>query len=234
MGESPPTGCEFFVLGATGNVYSVKLEKRPSCTCPDAAKGNTCKHLLFVMLRVLKLPESDPRVWQKALLTSELEDLLNISATNEGVLASQLVRQRFHEMTGTKPESNSPPNEAEKSIQRDLDGDCPVCYEAMATGDGKPGEPVVFCKICGNNVHRDCFEKWSRSKRSTGGKVTCIYCRADWLDGMRKSGPNEKTDGNGYVNLASYSEAHAHQDASLASLYPNSWEWIGSHSRRRL
>lgn len=99
-GESSPAGCEFFVLGATGNVYSVKLEKIPSCTCPDAAKGNVCKHLLFVMLRVLKLPESDPRVWQKALLTNELEDLLNTSATNEGVLASQLVRQRFHEITG--------------------------------------------------------------------------------------------------------------------------------------
>ena len=98
--EGSPTGCEFFVLGATGNVYSVKLEKRPSCTCPDAAKGNICKHFLFVMLRVLKLPESDPRVWQKALLSTELEELLNISATNEGVLASQLVRQRFHEITG--------------------------------------------------------------------------------------------------------------------------------------
>lgn len=137
---------------------------------------------------------------------------------------------------GTKPESNPPPNETEKSIQRDLDGDCPICYEAMAGGDGKPREPVVFCKTCGNNVHRDCFEKWSRSKRSTGGKVTCIYCRADWLD-IKKNRPNSQnveTDRDGYVNLASYSEGHAHQDTSLESLYPNSWEWIDSHSRRRL
>jgi uncharacterized Zn finger protein len=81
-------------------VYSVKLEKRPSCTCPDAAKGNICKHFLFVMLRVLKLPESDPRVWQKALLSTELEELLSMSATNEGVLANQRVRQRFREITG--------------------------------------------------------------------------------------------------------------------------------------
>lgn len=97
---SPPTGSEFVVLGATGNVYSVKVEQRPSCTCPDAAKGNTCKHLLFVMLRVLKLSPSDPRAWQTALLTSELQDLLTISATNEGILASQTVRQRFHELSG--------------------------------------------------------------------------------------------------------------------------------------
>lgn len=233
-GESSPTGCEFFVLGATGNVYSVKLEKRPSCTCPDAAKGNICKHFLFVMLRVLKLPESDPRVWQKALLSTELEELLSMSATNEGVLANQRVRQRFREITGTNPEPDALPKDTEKSIQRDLEGDCPVCYEALAGNDGKPGELVVFCKTCGNNVHRDCFERWSRSKRSTGGRVTCIYCRADWDDISSKKSQNSKTDRGGYVNLASYSEGHAHQDTSLESLYPNSWEWIDSHSRRRL
>ena len=48
-----------------------------SCTCPDAAKGNTCKHWLFVVLRVLKLRRDDPRVWQKALLSTELADLLD-------------------------------------------------------------------------------------------------------------------------------------------------------------
>lgn len=100
VGQGSPKGCEFFVLGATGNVYTVILDSKPSCTCPDAARGNTCKHFLFVMLRVLKLPQSDARVWQKAYLSSELEDLLNISATNEGVLASQSVRQRFLEITG--------------------------------------------------------------------------------------------------------------------------------------
>lgn len=98
---SSPSGCEFYVLGATGNVYTVKLETKPSCTCPDAAKGHTCKHILFVMLRVLKLPQSDPRVWQRALLSSELDDLVHISATHEGVLASQTVRQRFYEIIGT-------------------------------------------------------------------------------------------------------------------------------------
>ena len=109
--------------------------------------------------------------------------------------------------------------DAEKGIQRHVDGDCPICYESMA-GDGAIAkEPVVFCKACGNNVHHDCFEKWSRSKKSTGGKVTCIYCRADWFDSHR-------FDSNSYVNLASYSEGHAGQDTSLERLYPDSRDWI--------
>ncbi|XP_024387869.1 uncharacterized protein [Physcomitrium patens] len=229
--ESLLTGCEFFVLGATGNVYSVKLEKLPSCTCPDARRGNICKHFLFVMLRVLKLPESDTRVWQKALLQTELEDLLKISAINEDIVASQLVRQRFHEITGTNSKSDASPNETQKSIQRDINGDCPVCYEAMAGDDNKPVEPIIFCKSCGNNVHRDCFDRWSGSKRSTGGRVTCIYCRADWLDIGSKNSQNVGIDRGGYVNLASYSEGHVNQDTSLESLYPNSLEWLDSHNR---
>lgn len=63
---------EFVVLGATGNVYNVKISRHPHCNCPDHEKGNLCKHILFVMLRVLKLSTSNPLVWQKALLTTEV------------------------------------------------------------------------------------------------------------------------------------------------------------------
>eukprot|EP00879_Flechtneria_rotunda_P028992 GHRR01031243.1.p1 GENE.GHRR01031243.1~~GHRR01031243.1.p1 ORF type:complete len:247 (+),score=58.84 GHRR01031243.1:121-861(+) len=63
---------EFAVLGATGNVYTVTTSRHPHCTCPDHAKGNLCKHILFVMLRVLKLATDNPLVWQKALLTNEV------------------------------------------------------------------------------------------------------------------------------------------------------------------
>jgi uncharacterized Zn finger protein len=63
------------VLGATRNVYTVTVGRVPSCTCPDAAKGNLCKHILFVLMRVLKLRRDNPLVWQKALLKSEVRTL---------------------------------------------------------------------------------------------------------------------------------------------------------------
>jgi SWIM zinc finger len=62
----------FVVLGATRNVYEVTIGKHLKCTCPDFAKGNVCKHQLFVMLRVLKLGKQNPAVWQRALLISEV------------------------------------------------------------------------------------------------------------------------------------------------------------------
>lgn len=57
-------------------VYDVTISRHPHCTCPDHAKGNLCKHILFVLLRVLKLSTSNPLVWQKALLTKEVRKVV--------------------------------------------------------------------------------------------------------------------------------------------------------------
>ena len=71
---------EFSVLGSTGNVYVVNVSMIPTfvhlcarlinrCTCPDFLKNQVhCKHILFVFLKVLKLP--DPLWYQAAFLTS--------------------------------------------------------------------------------------------------------------------------------------------------------------------
>lgn len=70
-------GATFAVLGSTGNVYTVELAQKPTCNCPDALKGRgLCKHVLFIWLRVLRCQETDPRIWQTALLTAELRSAL--------------------------------------------------------------------------------------------------------------------------------------------------------------
>ncbi|MCO5575470.1 hypothetical protein L7F22_029271 [Adiantum nelumboides] len=219
LSGAPPSECDFFVLGATGNVYTVKLSLLPSCTCPDHEKGNVCKHILFVMLRVLKLPRDDPRVWQKALLPSELHGLLKNLSVSDAVLASSGVRQRFSQITGV---SLAPAVEPLKPLQRDIDSDCPICYEPMASSDGKPSEPVIFCKSCGNNVHADCFKKWSQSKKH--GSVTCIYCRAVWETNAKGAGPSSHGEGE-YINLAAYSDAHRPEETTIEALYPSSHQW---------
>ena len=63
---------KFIVLGSTGNVYTVTIGPEPCCTCPDGEKGNVCKHILFVFIRVLKIPRTSALIAQRALLKSEL------------------------------------------------------------------------------------------------------------------------------------------------------------------
>ena len=51
--SSPGSLCrKYAVLGSTGNVYDVTIGQKPNCTCPDCAKGNLCKHIIFVMIKV--------------------------------------------------------------------------------------------------------------------------------------------------------------------------------------
>lgn len=40
----------FDIAGTTGNIYTITISKIPTCTCPDAAKGNQCKHIIYVSL----------------------------------------------------------------------------------------------------------------------------------------------------------------------------------------
>lgn len=43
----------FDIAGTTGNIYQVTISKEPSCTCPDAGKGNQCKHIIYVSVIAL-------------------------------------------------------------------------------------------------------------------------------------------------------------------------------------
>jgi hypothetical protein len=38
----------FDLVGSTGNIYQITISKVPKCTCPDAGKGNQCKHIIYV------------------------------------------------------------------------------------------------------------------------------------------------------------------------------------------
>lgn len=67
------------MLGSTGNVYTVQVGHVPSCSCPDGSKGNHCKHLLFVLLKILQVPQDSNLWYQAALLTNELEAIFALS-----------------------------------------------------------------------------------------------------------------------------------------------------------
>ena len=66
---------------------------------------------------------------------------------------------------------------------------------------------VVFCRVCGNNLHNECFQKWANSKK---GNVTCPYCRSEWK--------TEQTDKAGYLNLKEFS-ASRDDEQTLEDLY---------------
>lgn len=166
------------VAGSTGNLYTVHIKQVPECDCPHAKKGNQCKHIIYVMLRVLKAPENI--AYQLGLTSSELRDLFKHAAPI--------------------PTADS---EAESSDgnRKPIEGECPICYSEFDPND----KTIVYCKAaCGNNVHKECMDSWMKARQ---GKATCPYCRAVWADdgfaGKKANLEGAVRTADGYLNVAS-------------------------------
>jgi hypothetical protein len=172
---------EVDLAGSTGNIYTVKITHIPECTCPDfRINGNPqCKHILYVLLKVLKVPE--PLNFQAAFLTSELEDIFN--------LAGPLPTEAVH-------------TEDKDGKRKPIEGDCPICCEELS----QDKETIVWCQAaCGNNLHKTCFDQWAAKKGH--GQVTCPYCRTQWQNAIDSSSLKDlaktaRKNQDGYVNVA--------------------------------
>ncbi|WEW55528.1 hypothetical protein PRK78_000959 [Emydomyces testavorans] len=139
------------IVGTTGNVYKVVIGKVPSCSCPDALKGNQCKHIVYVLRNVLKA--KDYLQYQLAFLSSELFEIFQDAPLSPADSASK----------------------DDQGKRKPVDGDCPICF--MEFDSAK--DEVVWCKVaCGNNIHKTCFQQWAASQK--GKEVRCVYCRSPW------------------------------------------------------
>ncbi|KAH7930785.1 hypothetical protein BV22DRAFT_999663 [Leucogyrophana mollusca] len=204
---------EFKVLGSTGNVYTVIINKTPSCNCPDATKGNHCKHILFIYLKVLQVSQESGLWYQKALLTSELETIFAQAPAAPNSVAQQRVRDAYARATGSKSAAAVSEDTTKKRKMPEPDDDCPICYENM---HGASAATLVWCETCGNGVHKECFGQWAKS---AGRNLTCVFCRAAWVGpdagGKGKGkGKGGIATSEGYINLGSVAGLSQERDTS--------------------
>ncbi|OCL14283.1 hypothetical protein AOQ84DRAFT_359053 [Glonium stellatum] len=191
------------IAGTTGNIYTVTINKMPNCTCPYAEKGNQCKHIVYVLSRVLRAPEH--LAYQLAFVSSELRDIF-----------------------AKAPPVPSADSSAESSDgnRKPIENDCPIC--CMEFEEGR--EKIVYCKAaCGNNIHRHCFEKWAATKKGSGA-VTCPFCRTPWAgdeDMTKKIAKSGTVNSEGYVNVASQLGITGERDYSSYNGY-----WVRRQIRR--
>ncbi|KAK6840217.1 hypothetical protein PG987_006083 [Apiospora arundinis] len=167
------------LTGSTGNIYHVHIARQPTCDCPHALKRNQCKHVVYVLSRVLHARFD--LVYQLALVSDELREIF----------------------------AGAPPIEVGGDAGHDknrkaIEGDCPICFSEFEASD-----KTVYCKAtCGNNIHTECFEMWAATKRQSPGardQVTCPMCRSLWQgdDDVVKKILNTGVVGReGYVNVA--------------------------------
>ncbi|KAG8962748.1 hypothetical protein FRC03_003843 [Tulasnella sp. 419] len=224
---------EFKVLGSTGNVYKVVIDKLPSCDCPDAAKGNHCKHILFIFLKVLGVSQFSNLYYQKALLTTELASIFSTAPKNPSSVASNRIRELYAAAIGEP--SSSKGKEADvtegKKRKKFEDGDdCPICYEALM--EAKESD-LVFCETCNNALHEECFSQWRRT--NAGKTITCVWCRSPWVDlpGPGEAGPSiASISRDGYLNLGTAAGLSPVRDTSTYYQGPRKGQSYWHSSRK--
>lgn len=79
---------------------------------------------------------------------------------------------------------------------------------------------ILFCATsCGNNMHKNCFDKWRQAKLSMSESVTCPFCRVEWKNRSERK-TNESND---YLNLAAYSTTNDYDEEEIDDLFFNYW-----------
>ena len=197
----------FDVSGSTGAPYSIRLlpDGALKCSCPDTrancgARGCVCKHVCFVLTRVLH--ETDLAffgTYQRLRLDAEA---LGRAARRAEDLADRFAAADVAEDDRTllpppgrpavvaqapgavprwqrqRPPPPLPPPPVSSFAPRRLPGpedDCPVCYEKLLQEQEQEGaKPCVGCPECGNALHEDCARRWLRH----AAHPSCVYCRS--------------------------------------------------------
>lgn len=141
------------IYGQTDD-YTVEANaqaKSFTCTCPDfSQRGATCKHMFFVLVRVLGV---EPDI----LRTLEWEGLAALLSV--------------YQPSEAKEDKEEQGQKCKPGVQERawIGQDCPICMCPMEEGESR----VICTEQCGNSVHAGCFKKWSSRKGSK-----CVLCRA--------------------------------------------------------
>jgi len=167
---------KYEVMGTTGNVYTVIIKNKPSCTCPDHTnRYKRCKHIYFVLTRIMKVKPS-----QEDISTYDDEDLIdmfnNIPQITENLRINSSQLAKFKEL---KKNGNG---EVEMRVI-DEDDICAICLGELY----ECNEEIVYCKYsCGHVLHKQCFDMYN-SKRT---EIKCLFCYKIW-----------ETEKKQYINL---------------------------------
>lgn len=127
----------------------------------------------FVLVRVLRVPVTNPLTWQLSLVDWELDEVLRCAD------ASRFKMARPAPAPASRPAKPLAPGEVPR---RPLDPDepCPICYEDMSDLGESAELLLVHCKFgCGRNVHGRCMRVWQDHQASSGWGARAPACSAE-------------------------------------------------------
>ncbi|KAI8851364.1 hypothetical protein BC829DRAFT_431324 [Chytridium lagenaria] len=225
--KTSQTSENFSVLGSTGNVYIVEIKSRPSCTCPDSNKGNLCKHILFVKLKVLRISRESEQVWARSHLDDELVSIFSRAVPDPTAVASKRVQEAYDAATGKAPEpvvvdgEALPPGHVPRRKPTAEDS-CPICYEDFDPADITKTGTTDWCIVL-----RDADSPCISSVLVNGKRIASQEAGCDEGGGGKGKGKAVGKSVEGYLNLGSVAGLPMARDESSYN------SWCGYSGRRR-
>lgn len=151
---------QYIIMGSTGNIYKIIIDTKPSCTCPDFMTRNVrCKHIYFVLSRVMKLEDVDQKEFKEQELLLMFQNIPLIAKT---LCVNDDIKSKYYKVVNDE-------NSDSKDI-KGLDDICPICLD-----DVDDGHKIDSCKKCKRSVHDLCFKMWCKIN-----KKECMFCKSNW------------------------------------------------------
>mmetsp|Transcript_40328 Transcript_40328/g.96753 ORF Transcript_40328/g.96753 Transcript_40328/m.96753 type:complete len:758 (+) Transcript_40328:35-2308(+) len=190
-------GSRFFVLqqvGPTGfvlrdehdNKFRVFVGDRLSCGCGNSGAEH-CVHTVYVMIKVLRVPEANPLSWQLSLVDAEVSSVLSMRDEQRKRREQEAKRAERRREMQERAARNRGRQGAQEEGQDDLEDEtpqvdtddmCPICHENFGV---EGGVGLTWCRHgCGNVIHAECMKVWADHKTASGDAVTCPFCRNHW------------------------------------------------------
>jgi hypothetical protein len=148
--------------------YDIKIHKDSPkghfwCSCADhkfnsSKKGTVCKHICFVVCKVLKVLQ--PYFFETKKLKQEHLDALLQKLTSDVIWKDNTVVKNLEKIT----------LETFKSFIKQLEDCCPVCFNDLEENE-KPH--LLACPTCHNYAHKECMEVWLEQQER------CMLCKSD-------------------------------------------------------
>ncbi|EDQ89590.1 uncharacterized protein MONBRDRAFT_25095 [Monosiga brevicollis MX1] len=139
-----------FLIGNDDQRYKVVLGPQ---TCSGCRQEHCC-HLLFVLLKLLKLHRDNPLIRRSNIHDYEIKSMVNMF--NE---AEEAKKQRCLSHATTL----------------DSEEGCPICLVQVVEG-----ESATRCATCRNAIHLHCMTVLAHGCRAIGKQTSCPICRSEW------------------------------------------------------
>ena len=154
--------------------FRVILGDRHSCSCRGQG---FCMHLLFVLLKVLRIPVSNHLATKTGFTDAETDVALSGQFEERcRPKHKQYLRAKKKTETNSFGEAEEEGTVERQVLSANVEEICPICQDEMSFD-----QALTWCrKGCGNNIHAKCMKMYAQYKTTTKKDILCPLCRESW------------------------------------------------------